>query len=80
MAGLHRLSKKALKASSTLCGAAGSGLVWAYRGAVLKTRWPWWLCAYLVMLSSSVAVPAGVLVPVGVFQPKLAAARRPSAS
>ncbi len=69
--GLHRLSKNAVKASRTLCGAAGSGLVTAYNGAVLKMRWAWLLWAYLVMLSSVVAV---------LLHPKDAAANLPSES
>ena len=77
MLGLQRLSKNAAKASRTLCGAASSGLVTAYKGAVLKMRWAWLLWAYLVMLSSVVAV---VPVPVGVDHPKLAAANLPSES
>ena len=46
--GAQRLSKKAAKASKVLCGAAGSGLVTAYKGAVLKTRWAWLLWARLL--------------------------------
>ena len=71
MVGLQRLSKKVLKASRTAWVAVGVGLVTAYNGAVLKTRWAWALWAYLVMLSSDVDVFA---------QPRLAAARRPSES
>jgi hypothetical protein len=41
-----------LKASRTAWVAVGDGLVTAYNGAVLKTRWAWLLWAYLVMLSS----------------------------
>ena len=37
--GLQRLSKKVLKASRTAWVAVGVGLVTAYKGAVLKTRW-----------------------------------------
>lgn len=50
VAGSHRLSRYAVKASITVCGAVGSGLVWANRGAVLKTRWAWLLWAYLCLL------------------------------
>ena len=71
MLGLHRLSKKAVKAARTLGVAVSGGLVTAYNGAVLKTRWAWLLWAYLVMLSSLVEL---------LLQPKLAAARRPSES
>jgi hypothetical protein len=48
--GLQRLSKKVVKAASTVGVAVAAGLVRANKGAVLKTRWDW---AMLLVLFST---------------------------